>query len=327
MNITKIPNDLRNCGRSYVAWKAEDRGGAKPSKVPYGAYGIARVNNPKHWLTFNEAVDLYKSGDYNGIGIMVLKELELIGLDFDQCICPETKEITRLHSVIEQIQDSDFYIEYSPSGTGLRAFTYGRLAQDYNQDGVEIYGGNSPRYLTLTGDVFPGSSEIGPGQPQIDAVIDSLGFGKRLVEVRPSYIIAGSNRGNENVADDPVALNVIQDALQRIHPAYCPYQTHGIVEIEGHKTMGWLNVGMALHANASLIGGKAMDTAYKLWDEWSKYDPNRYRPGSMAYKWKSFGKAGRTCFTGIGTLFKCAQLNGWTFNLGAYHRHYGRGAK
>lgn len=81
-------------------------------------------------------------------------------------------------------------------------------------------------------------------------------------------------------------LNLVA-LLEYIDPAYLSYQE-------------WINVGMALKYE----GYTASD-----WDEWSKRDMARYKPGECFKKWTSFEGSG-TPVTGA-TITQMAKENGW----------------
>lgn len=146
-----IPDELKAIPQ-WVMWSAENHKG-KISKVPYRPKNPnlkASTKNPEHWATFEEALD--KLFLFDGIGLVMTGINNLVGIDLDHCVNPETGEI---HEWAKNLMDMlDTYWEFSPSGTGLRAFMYGRIPGkpflNRNQ-GIEIYDGSSPRYLTVTG--------------------------------------------------------------------------------------------------------------------------------------------------------------------------------
>jgi len=152
VNFDNIPLDIKNTGRRWVVWKG--------SKVPFGKdLQVAKVNDPNTWLTFNKARHAYEKGGFSGVGIMLTPSLDLVGVDLDKCV--EDGKLTRFHNVAK-LMASNFYVEVSPSGTGIRAFTYGKLPRDFVGDGIEIYSGHGGRYLTLTGNVVTDDIDYGP---------------------------------------------------------------------------------------------------------------------------------------------------------------------
>ena len=67
----------------------------------------------------------------------------------------------------------------------------------------------------------------------------------------------------------------------------------------------WLAAGMALHCGEA---DGCIDDGLGLWRAWSETDPDRYRVGECAAKWRGFdAEGGRT----LGTLFWLAKRYGW----------------
>lgn len=82
--------------------------------------------------------------------------------------------------------------------------------------------------------------------------------------------------------------NDLLEILSHIDPAILDYTE-------------WLNVGMALKE----AGFTASD-----WDEWSRHDSARYRPGECFKKWESFHGASLPVTSG--TIVQLAKAQGWT---------------
>jgi hypothetical protein len=148
----KIPQALRDENR-WVAWAAEGPVGTKPTKVPYDPTlpdTRAKVNDSATWGTFEQAVAAFEEGGYAGIGIM-LDGSGLVGIDLDNCVV-DGKINPDAQALLDSVGAG--YIEFSPSGNGLRAFGYaGNLPAGvngvYNGLKVELY--STGRYLTVTG--------------------------------------------------------------------------------------------------------------------------------------------------------------------------------
>lgn len=119
--------------------------------------GLAKVNDPETWGTFDGAVEYCERQDLNGIGIVLSKGLgeNLVGIDLDHCI-DEAGGLTGQAKEIVTILNS--YTEITPSGRGLRIFVRGELPDGARRKGdVEIY--DDLRYLTMTGDHLQGTPE------------------------------------------------------------------------------------------------------------------------------------------------------------------------
>jgi hypothetical protein len=146
-----IPRELSVIPR-WVVWKWEMRDGKK-TKPPYSAKtgGKASSTDPATWCEFAHALAAYRDGPYDGIGLVVTDEDNLIGVDLDHCVNPDTGEVAPwAQSMVDLLQT---YTETSPSGTGLRAWVYGTLPATGRKKGdVELY--TTGRYLTVTGNVY-----------------------------------------------------------------------------------------------------------------------------------------------------------------------------
>lgn len=144
-----IPFDL--ClPAQWVGWTyGKIRRAGRPAKVPVQANGHnADVSDPTTWTTFEPAVELWRSGHAAGIGFVVTRDDEFVGIDLDKCRTPETGEIAEW--AVAEIRRFNSYTEVSPSGTGIRIFVKGRLPPTGRRRGnVEMY--DDGHFLTVTG--------------------------------------------------------------------------------------------------------------------------------------------------------------------------------
>jgi len=147
-----IPDELKKLPR-WMLWRAESTNGEKPKKIPYcpilmNAWGSS--TDPDTWGTFAQAEAAFEEGARTGVGF-VLNDDGVVGIDIDQCVVdgqPVTAAMTLMHDLGVE------YIEFSPSGTGLRGFGYAEKLEkgvngNYNGLKVELYSGR--RFLTVTG--------------------------------------------------------------------------------------------------------------------------------------------------------------------------------
>ena len=139
-----FPKELQ-CHDQWVVWKGK--------KIPYDPACLkskANVNDPKSWGSFNQADAAYSEGGWLGVGF-VLSGNEIAGVDIDKCVIDgePNKEALQL------LADLDApYIEYSPSGNGLRAFgfsTQSITGVRGQLDGLSVELYTKGRYLTVTG--------------------------------------------------------------------------------------------------------------------------------------------------------------------------------
>lgn len=173
----RIPVEMINT-RQWVCWRYEMKEG-KPSKVPQRARGKGRASSidPETWGTFSEALATMKRLGHTGIGFMFAGDW--VGVDFDNCLDPETN--IRTPWVIELLVHFAWgaYIEASPSGTGIHVIGKGKVPGEHNkadyQGGkVELYDADSPRFFTVTGNVLSESGPIGDITAGLDIVYQQV---------------------------------------------------------------------------------------------------------------------------------------------------------
>lgn len=155
-----IPESLKALKR-WAPWKAvwsEKRG--KYDKIPYRAdapnYGLSTAR-PDSWFSFEAAQRAFDTNPnlFHGLGFVLTGIKGVVGTDLDGCvnngvIADWAKEI---------VGDLNSYTEISPSGTGLRVFNTGKQDDDWNNHdvGIEVYGGNDARFLTVSGQHLQGT--------------------------------------------------------------------------------------------------------------------------------------------------------------------------
>lgn len=110
--------------------------------------------NADTWSSFEDALAAYMAGLTDGIGIALLEEDDLAGIDLDGCVDTATGEVAPwAQAIIERINS---YTERSPSGTGIRILVRAKLPTGRRRKrSIEIY--EDGRYLTITGHHVPGT--------------------------------------------------------------------------------------------------------------------------------------------------------------------------
>lgn len=161
MNLENIPEYLKE-NASWCLWKYETRNN-KETKIPFNPTtdGYASVNDPKTFTSFYKASE--KLSSYDGLGIRV--DGKLVAIDFDNCVINGV-----LNDLAKEIVSHfpQSYIEFSPSGKGLRLFTSLTNSITYNNDiyrmktkEVEVYvAGFTNRFVTVTGLVYQESDIV-----------------------------------------------------------------------------------------------------------------------------------------------------------------------
>ncbi len=208
-----IPEELKAM-RRWAPWQAvfnEKRG--KYDKLPKSAkqpeYGISTAS-PEKWFTHQEALSAYTKakGMLQGIGFVTTGIEGIIGLDMDGCreadgtLAPWAKEL---------IVFVNSYTEVSPSGRGVRIFAEGEIdGPDWmnHEVGIEVYGGSSPRFLTVTGNHLEGTP----------LTVNAIAPGK-LAQLRAMYARASSAKVAK--ADVPQVPDLLPEA-PAIDPADLP---------------------------------------------------------------------------------------------------------
>ena len=189
-----VPAELKS-RRQWVIWlyhlKAEDD---KPSKMLYQTNGwAASTSDSKTWTTYSLALACYQKHsagglfeyryrydrktpyqhfkcELAGIGYVFTAEDKYTGIDLDNCIV-DGKVQPWAQEIIAKFQGKA-YIEFSPSGNGIKIWTRAKLPVDAKHkvyineatgEAIESY--DSLRYFTVTGQ---GKYSIGDGQDAVD---------------------------------------------------------------------------------------------------------------------------------------------------------------
>jgi len=155
-----MPAELKDFPQ-WVVWRyqAADKPGGKLRKPPYDPKTgrAARTDDPTTWGTFAEAEAAYRGGGYAGVGVVLTPGLGLVAHDADGVVDPATGRITS-PAAQKFVAAMDSYTEISPSGTGIRLFSWGTLPagawrnrRDAFGDGrgLEQYSGG--QFVTVTG--------------------------------------------------------------------------------------------------------------------------------------------------------------------------------
>lgn len=256
----------------WLCWRLEEHEGeAKPRKVPYYANGArrhgvqGRPEDRQQLVTFDAAKAAAARRNMYGVGFCPMPEWGIVALDFDRCVgTPADAEVERLVA--------GTYSEYSPSGTGVRAFVRGNLGNRKNHGepyGFETF--SSKGFVTFSGNRTPICELTDAGNTVLDAgpevlQLCELRFGRAEAPEAPASASSTAPLGLT-----PEQLREALDVL----PLDLDYDA-------------WLSTGMALHHET---GGS--DEGFELWDEKfspsSKYSSREYG----LYKWESFGRGGQ----------------------------------
>ncbi len=263
----------------WVAWDGTLRKEGRLSKAPLNPNdpGYAKTNKPDTWGTFDAAVDLaLHDTRVGGLGL-VLTDSDYWALDLDHVIDTETGELAPAVSVF-LAQLGPAYTERSPSGDGLHVIFCGHRPGAFRRTKIkdafgkgmdlEVFGGKSPRYLTMTGEVWQGSELL----PASDAALKAIASLLQQQPAKRDLVI-------EPCADLDFEARRVWRALAN-------------VPSDDYDT--WIKVGMALRAELPDSQG------FDLWLEWSSKS-NRFDPDECDYKWRSFQSPDGG--VGLGTIY------------------------
>jgi putative DNA primase/helicase len=135
----------------WVNWKYAWHDG-KWTKHPYNPRTGRKASstNLLTWRTFEETLEAWESGAYDGIGFVFSSGDPYAGVDMDHCRNPETGEIEGWATNV--IEGLDSYAELSPSGKGVHVIVKGKVPTPLKHDRIEIY--SAERYFTVTGHIL-----------------------------------------------------------------------------------------------------------------------------------------------------------------------------
>lgn len=149
-----IPDELKRNAR-WAPWRAEwNENRNKWDKIP--GFGLS-TKEPERWSSYPSALATFTKHrpQFAGIGYCLTGPHGIVGIDLDDCI--EAGVVAPWAA--EVVEKLGSYTERSPSGNGLRIIVTGEIACDWtnNEAGIEVYGGNTARFLTITGDHLAGT--------------------------------------------------------------------------------------------------------------------------------------------------------------------------
>ena len=111
-------------GRVALAVGHSPKGWKKPPFDPKTGKRSSH-SDPTTWSTFADAVVAFQAGNYDGIGFVFTPTDPYVGVDLDNCRDPSTGAIQVW--AMEIISDLNSYTEVSPSETGVKILSRGKL--------------------------------------------------------------------------------------------------------------------------------------------------------------------------------------------------------
>lgn len=270
-----IPNQLKKTPR-WVLWRYVLIGETpkqKWSKLPVQPSGKSASSTEKAtWSDFFTVMEAYERGQFDGVGFVFDGTDNLVGIDLDDCYDP-TNGFT--NAALQHIADSvEGYMEVSPSGTGVKIFTYADLQAGHvdHSKGLEIY--KSGRYFTVTGHKLSGEIPTS------------------LQDLTPHIPERTIRQSGDAFADFTPALD--DWTIERV-------ENELLAHLPSDGYTDWLQVGQILHHQF-----EGDFEALELWDRWSQLG-DEYQPNACDKKWLTFGKKGGLTLRTL--IYKVSQKN------------------
>lgn len=257
----------------WLIWRYETHAEEpKPRKVPYYAAGHRRYgqqgspNDRANLTTFAAAREAAARLGFDGVGFAMLPDWQVTALDVDHCVDADGNLPPEIADIVRRT-----YAEYSPSGTGVRAFFTGALGNHKSPATAERYGletFSSTGFVTFTGnilghvDILGYEDKVAPlPQPLID--LWQQRFGATASSFDPDDFMAGH--------EPKLGLSVeqMEDLLAALDPD-CGRDE-------------WVRVGMALHHEC-----EGDDTGFDLWNDWSALGGKYPSEEALRQQWDSF---------------------------------------
>jgi hypothetical protein len=290
LSAIAAPDEMRSLP-AWLVWRYEyHEGEDRPRKVPYYTAGSRRhgrqgtPEDRQQLTTFDAARTAAARRGFDGVGFVPMPEFNICALDFDHCVTNG-----QVHPDLEPIVTST-YAEFSPSGTGVRAFVkgnYGNSKARGEPYGFEVF--SSKGFVTVTGN-------------RLD-IVDILGNADTVASLDGPVRELCARRFARPAAETGVSpgepLGLTQSQIERCLAAIDPDTGHD----------EWLSVGMALHHETA---GEGFD----LWCDWSELGSKFPGREVLLNRWSSFGKTHERTVTAR-SLVHLANAGGAGINLSA----------
>lgn len=268
----QAPEPLRELP-AWLTWRLEqDPGEPKGRKVPYytdGGRRFGQQGSPTDrakLTTFEAARDAAIRRGHDGVGIALLPDWGITALDFDKCVGPDG-EVPQ--EILDAIGMS--YCEYSPSGTGIRAFVRGALGNHKSHASEGLYGAetfNTNGFCTLTGNVLPHVEML-----DLENTIGDVTQAARDLCARRFGPTLKREDGDDFMAGREPRLGLSLDEIERLLDQLDPDM--------GREE--WVRCGMAVHHEA-----QGSYEGFALWDAWSSQGGKYPGEEALQSQWDSF---------------------------------------
>jgi hypothetical protein len=165
--LDMIPATLRIL--PWVTWRGEDTGGAKPAKVPYcpaKPWRRASSTAAASWSSFDQAVATYRSGSFDGVGVVLTTDARLVCIDLDNALDDVGADVDE--HIVHIVAACATFTEVSPSGLGLHILGRGVLPHAIKTSDGRLEAYSTARYIAMTGRRWTETTEVVDMQPYLD---------------------------------------------------------------------------------------------------------------------------------------------------------------
>lgn len=144
-----IPQELKDYPQ-FVCWHYQPRGD-KWTKVPTQPNGkTASSTDPTTWHGFEQCINAYHAGRYDGVGFVTCENDPFVLIDLDHVMPPNGPMLPWAKEIVRAAVNEGCYVEVSVGGDGIHII--GRGPQGFKgrkAHQIEIY--SSGRFFTITG--------------------------------------------------------------------------------------------------------------------------------------------------------------------------------
>ena len=255
----------------WLVWRREGE-----KKMPHYADGGQRglgikldsAGDQSRLVTYDKAVTAAQTGGFTGVGFALGPDgtgNAWQGIDLDHLSG---------HQENHDLLTLPGYAEHSPSGDGVHFIGYGKHFDSVKKDklGFEAYAAG--RYFTFTGI----NTRDWP-VTDLSEIVDNT--------LRPRFVKASTTTPTtapmRPASGERTDVLKFAGYLSRIDPAGLVYEDDG-------QDSGWCDVLKGAH---DTFAGTPEEPAVQwMLENWSARDPERYKPGEVGKKWKSFKQGG-----------------------------------
>jgi hypothetical protein len=240
-----------------------------------------------------------------GVGFACLAPFGVVALDVDHCVVDGV-----IRADVEPLIE-ETYCEFSPSGTGIRAFWLGSSSNSKNNlTGYELF--HSKGFVTVTGEFVVGG-DVPPLPDSLRAKLEALATARPKAEtpIKASgeldfFSPAPALRANPEGFKAPLQALARQYVVDPQATYFKAVEALKFISADsGYET--WIKVGQALH---DAFG----DQGFTLWGDWSSGGAKYKGQADIDTHWRTFHQGGGV---GIGTLFHIAKESGFQVPAGA----------